>query len=200
VAAECGGRWNLCTAADAGGHRRAVFLLSHGSATHLLLNMNARMDWDTVNSGPKSLRVHRTGTCICHERRSARSTPHIAGEPCLAPDADAHVYFWHIRDSSLVPAADLDPQSGVFNAITVGAVALKVGFLAARLPYGHCGQCGRRWQHVAWNWRVWPFVWQSTAICLPAFRQDSSSAGRLLTSPSLCSRDSGAICSGSEIK
>ena len=30
---------------------------------------------------------------------------------------------------ALVPAGSIDPQSGVFNAITVGSVALKIGVL-----------------------------------------------------------------------
>jgi glutamate:GABA antiporter len=47
---------------------------------------------------------------------------------------------------SLVPAANLDPQSGVFNAITVGAVALRLGFLgviaAVLVTAGNAGGVG----------------------------------------------------------
>jgi amino acid transporter len=47
---------------------------------------------------------------------------------------------------ALVPAANLDPQSGVFNAITIGAVALKIGFLgvlaAILVTVGNTGGVG----------------------------------------------------------
>jgi amino acid transporter len=59
---------------------------------------------------------------------------------------------------SLVPAADLDPQSGVFSAITVGSVALKVGFLgmlaAILVTVGNAGGVGSTVAGIA---RV-PFV------------------------------------------
>jgi len=46
----------------------------------------------------------------------------------------------------LVPAGGIDPQSGVFNAITVGSVALKVGFLgilaAVLVTFGNAGGVG----------------------------------------------------------
>jgi len=47
---------------------------------------------------------------------------------------------------SLVPAANLDPQSGVFNAITVGSVTLRLGFLgvlaAILVTAGNAGGVG----------------------------------------------------------
>jgi amino acid transporter len=46
----------------------------------------------------------------------------------------------------LVPADSIDPQSGVFNAITVGTVALKIGFLgilaAILVTFGNAGGVG----------------------------------------------------------
>ena len=59
---------------------------------------------------------------------------------------------------SLVPAADLDPQSGVFHAITVGSIALRVGFLgmlaAILVTVGNAGGVGSTVAGIA---RV-PFV------------------------------------------
>jgi amino acid transporter len=59
---------------------------------------------------------------------------------------------------ALVPAADLDPKSGVFHAITVGSVALKVGFLgvlaAMLVTVGNAGGVGSTVAGIA---RV-PFV------------------------------------------
>jgi amino acid transporter len=59
---------------------------------------------------------------------------------------------------SLVPAADLDPQSGVFHAITIGSVALRVGFLgilaAMLVTVGNAGGVGSTVAGIA---RV-PFV------------------------------------------
>jgi len=59
---------------------------------------------------------------------------------------------------SLVPAPDLDPQSGVFHAITLGSVALRVGFvgvLAAMVAtVGNAGGVGSTVAGIA---RV-PFV------------------------------------------
>jgi amino acid transporter len=57
-----------------------------------------------------------------------------------------------------VPAANLDPQSGVFNAITVGSMALKLGFLgvvaAILVTVGNAGGVGSTVAGIA---RV-PFV------------------------------------------
>jgi amino acid transporter len=59
---------------------------------------------------------------------------------------------------ALVPAANLDPQSGVFSAITVGSMALRVGFLgvlaAVLVTVGNAGGVGSTVAGIA---RV-PFV------------------------------------------
>ena len=59
---------------------------------------------------------------------------------------------------ALLPAANVDPQSGVFSAITVGSVALKVGFLgilaAILVTVGNAGGVGSTVAGIA---RV-PFV------------------------------------------
>jgi glutamate:GABA antiporter len=59
---------------------------------------------------------------------------------------------------SLVPAADIDPKSGVFNAITVGSIGLKIGALgilaALLVSVGNAGGVGSTVAGIA---RV-PFV------------------------------------------
>jgi glutamate:GABA antiporter len=59
---------------------------------------------------------------------------------------------------TLVPAADLDPKSGVFHAITLGSVVLKVGFIgiiaAILVSFGNAGGVGSTVAGIA---RV-PFV------------------------------------------
>jgi glutamate:GABA antiporter len=59
---------------------------------------------------------------------------------------------------ALVPAADLDPQSGVFHAITIGSIALRIGFLgvlaAILVTVGNAGGVGSTVAGIA---RV-PFV------------------------------------------
>jgi len=59
---------------------------------------------------------------------------------------------------SLAPASDIDPQSGVFHAITLGSVALKLGFLgllaALLVSVGNAGGVGSTVAGIA---RV-PFV------------------------------------------
>ena len=73
-----------------------------------------------------------------------------------------HVLPCNLSDAAeveaLVPAADLDPQSGVFHAITVGSVALRVGALgilaAILVTVGNAGGVGSTVAGIA---RV-PFV------------------------------------------
>jgi len=59
---------------------------------------------------------------------------------------------------ALVPAGEIDPQSGVFHAITIGSVALKVGALgmlaAVLVTFGNAGGVGSTVAGIA---RV-PFV------------------------------------------
>jgi amino acid transporter len=76
--------------------------------------------------------------------------------------ASALIAFIYIAGTfavlALVPAADLDPQSGVFHAITIGSVALRIGFLgilaALLVTVGNAGGVGSTVAGIA---RV-PFV------------------------------------------
>ncbi len=139
----------------------AVLYLRHGSATHFTVaNMMPTWNWDTVNFWSQ-IAFAFTGlelvSAMSEEVRNPRRTL-----PRAVFGAGALIALMYIVGTfailSLVPAADLDPQSGVFNAITVGSVALKVGFLgvlaAILVTFGNAGGVGSTVAGIA---RV-PFV------------------------------------------
>jgi glutamate:GABA antiporter len=135
--------------------------LAHGSATHFTAaNMLPVWNWDTVNFWSQ-IAFAFTGlelvSAMSDEVREPRRTlPHaVFGSGAL-------IAFMYIAGTfailALVPAADLDPQSGVFHAITMGSVALRVGFLgvlaAILVTIGNAGGVGSTVAGIA---RV-PFV------------------------------------------
>ena len=139
----------------------ALVWLRHGSATHFTLhNMMPTWNWDTVNFWSQ-IAFAFTGlelvSAMSEEVRDPRRTL-----PRAVFGAGALIALMYIVGTfailSLVPAADLDPQSGVFHAITVGSVALKVGFLgvlaAILVTFGNAGGVGSTVAGIA---RV-PFV------------------------------------------
>jgi amino acid transporter len=139
----------------------ALVCFRHGSATHFTFsNMMPAWNWDTVNFWSQ-IAFAFTGlelvSAMSEEVRDPRRTL-----PRAVFGAGALIALMYIVGTfailSLVPAADLDPQSGVFNAITVGAVALKVGFLgmlaAILVTVGNAGGVGSTVAGIA---RV-PFV------------------------------------------
>ena len=139
----------------------AVVCWKHGSATHFTLgNMLPTWNWDTVNFWSQ-IAFAFTGlelvSAMSEEVRDPRRTL-----PRAVFGAGALIALMYIVGTfailSLVPAADLDPQSGVFHAITVGSVALKVGFLgvlaAILVTFGNAGGVGSTVAGIA---RV-PFV------------------------------------------
>jgi amino acid transporter len=117
-------------------------------------------NWDTVNFWSQ-IAFAFTGlelvSAMSEEVRDPRRTL-----PRAVFAAGALIALMYIAGTvailTLVPAADIDPQSGVFHAITVGAVALKVvalGVLAAVLvTVGNAGGVGSTVAGIA---RV-PFV------------------------------------------
>jgi hypothetical protein len=168
----------------------ALVCLRHGSATHFTVaNMMPTWNWDTVNFWSQ-IAFAFTGlelvSAMSEEVRDPRRTL-----PRAVFGAGALIALMYIAGTfailSLVPAAGIDPQSGVFNAITVGSVALKVGFSASLRP------CWSRWAtRAAWAAR-WPALracrlwWASIAIC----RRPSARfirAGRRRTFRSWCRR------------
>ena len=139
----------------------AIVCWKHGSATHFTVaNMLPTWNWDTVNFWSQ-IAFAFTGlelvSCMSEEVRDPRRTL-----PRAVFGAGALIALMYIVGTfailALVPAAGLDPQSGVFNAITVGSVALKLGFLgmlaAILVTAGNAGGVGSTVAGIA---RV-PFV------------------------------------------
>ncbi|HUI50663.1 MAG TPA: APC family permease [Terriglobales bacterium] len=133
----------------------------HGSATHFTwANMMPTWNWDTVNFWSQ-IAFAFTGlelvSAMSEEVRDPRRTL-----PRAVFGAGAMIAFMYIAGTfailALVPAADLDPKSGVFHAITIGSVALKLGFLgilaAVLVTVGNAGGVGSTVAGIA---RV-PFV------------------------------------------
>jgi glutamate:GABA antiporter len=132
-----------------------------GSATHFTVaNMMPTWNWSTVNFWSQ-IAFAFTGlelvSAMSEEVRDPRRTL-----PRAVFGAGALIALMYIAGTfailSLVPAPNLDPQSGVFNAITIGSVALRVGFLgilaAILVTAGNAGGVGSTVAGIA---RV-PFV------------------------------------------
>ncbi len=139
----------------------AIVCLRYGSATHFTLaNMMPTWNWDTVNFWSQ-IAFAFTGlelvSAMSEEVRDPRRTL-----PRAVFGAGALIALMYIAGTfailSLVPAANLDPQSGVFHAITIGSTALKLGFLgmlaAVLVTAGNAGGVGSTVAGIA---RV-PFV------------------------------------------
>jgi len=139
----------------------AVVCLRHGSVTHFTVaNMLPAWNWDTVNFWSQ-IAFAFTGlelvSAMSEEVRDPRRTL-----PRAVFGAGALIALMYIAGTfavlTLVPAADLDPQSGVFHAITVGSIALRIGFLgmlaAILVTVGNAGGVGSTVAGIA---RV-PFV------------------------------------------
>jgi len=133
----------------------------HGSATHFTMkNIMPAWNWDTVNFWSQ-IAFAFTGlelvSAMSEEVRDPRRTL-----PRAVFASGAMIAFMYIVGTfgilSLVPAADLDPKSGVFHAITLGSIALKVGFIgilaATLVSIGNAGGVGSTVAGIA---RV-PFV------------------------------------------
>ena len=127
----------------------ALVCLRHGSATHFTLsNMLPTWNWDTVNFWSQ-IAFAFTGlelvSAMSEEVRDPRRTL-----PRAVFGAGALIAIMYIAGTfailGLVPAADLDPQSGVFHAIAIGSAALKLSFLgilaAILVTAGNAGGVG----------------------------------------------------------
>jgi amino acid transporter len=139
----------------------ALVCWKHGSATQFTLkNMMPTWNWDTVNFWSQ-IAFAFTGlelvSAMSEEVRDPRRTL-----PRAVFGAGALIALMYIVGTfailALVPAAELDPQSGVFNAIAVGSIALKIGVLgilaAILVTVGNAGGVGSTVAGIA---RV-PFV------------------------------------------
>lgn len=132
-----------------------------GSATHFsVVNMMPTWNWDTVNFWSQ-IAFAFTGlelvSAMSEEVRDPRRTL-----PRAVFAAGALIAFMYIAGTfailALAPSGDLDPKSGVFHAITLGSVMLKLGFLgvlaAVLVTVGNAGGVGSTVAGIA---RV-PFV------------------------------------------
>jgi len=139
----------------------AVVCIHSGSATHFTVaNMMPTWNWDTVNFWSQ-IAFAFTGlelvSTMSEEVRDPRRTL-----PRAVFGAGALIALMYIAGTfavlALMPAANVDPQSGVFGAIAVGSLALRLGFLvilAATLAFaGNVGGVGSTVAGVA---RI-PFV------------------------------------------
>ncbi len=138
-----------------------IVSLRHGSMTQFTVhNMLPAWNWDTVNFWSQ-IAFAFTGlelvSAMSEEVRDPRRTL-----PRAVFGAGALIAFMYIAGTfavlALAPAPDLDPQSGVFHAITVGSIALRVGVLgilaAVLVTVGNAGGVGSTVAGIA---RV-PFV------------------------------------------
>lgn len=139
----------------------AIVCWKHGSVTHFTVaNMLPTWNWDTINFWSQ-IAFAFTGlelvSAMSEEVRDPRRTL-----PRAVFGAGALIALMYIVGTfavlALVPAAVLDPQSGVFHAITVGSIALRVGLLgmlaAILVTVGNAGGVGSTVAGIA---RV-PFV------------------------------------------
>jgi len=110
----------------------ALVAFRHGSATHFTWhNMMPAWNLDTINFWSQ-IAFAFTGlelvSAMSEEVRDPRRTL-----PRAVFGAGALIALMYICGTfailALLPAASVDPQSGVFSAITVGSVALKIGLL-----------------------------------------------------------------------
>lgn len=150
----------------------AIVAIRHGSATHFTLqNMMPAWNWQTINFW-SSIAFAFTGlelvSAMSEEVRDPQKTL-----PRAVFGAGALIALMYIAGTfailTLMPAASVDPQSGVFSAISLGSAALGVGFLgvfaAILVTAGNAGGVGSTVAGIA---RV-PFVVGIDRYLPPAF-------------------------------
>ncbi|HEX8711333.1 MAG TPA: APC family permease [Terracidiphilus sp.] len=126
-----------------------VLALRHGSITHFTLaDMLPTWNWDTVNFWSQ-IAFAFTGlelvSAMSEEVRDPRRTL-----PRAVFGAGALIALMYIAGTfavlALLPSGNVDPQSGVFQAIALGSDALKLGFLgilaAVLVTAGNAGGVG----------------------------------------------------------
>ncbi len=110
----------------------AIIVMRHGSVTHFTLrNMMPTWNWGTVNFWSQ-IAFAFTGlelvSAMSEEVRDPRRTL-----PRAVFGAGALIALMYIAGTfailALLPAQQIDPQSGVFGALSTGSVALGLGFL-----------------------------------------------------------------------
>ena len=139
----------------------ATMCVRYGSVTHFTLsNMLPVWNWDTINFWSQ-IAFAFTGlelvSAMSGEIRDPRRTL-----PRAALSAGALIALMYMIGTAsvlaIVPGADVDPKSGVFHAITVASITLKIGFVgvlaAILVTVGNAGGVGSTVAGIA---RV-PFV------------------------------------------
>ena len=139
----------------------AIMCVRYGSVTHFTWsNILPVWNWDTVNFWSQ-IAFAFTGlelvSTMSAEIRDPRRTL-----PRAALTAGALIALMYMIGTAavltVVPASEVDPKSGVFHAITVASIALKVGFIgvlaAVLVTVGNAGGVGSTVAGIA---RV-PFV------------------------------------------
>jgi len=139
----------------------AIVWMRHGSATHFTLhNMMPTWNWDTVNFWSQ-IAFAFTGlelvSAMSEEVRDPRRTL-----PRAVFGAGALIALMYIAGTfailALLPADNIDPQSGVFAALSSGSIILGLGFIgilaALLVTAGNAGGVGSTVAGIA---RV-PFV------------------------------------------
>ncbi len=110
----------------------AIVAVRHGSATHFTMqNMMPAWNWQTINFW-SSIAFAFTGlelvSAMSEEVRDPQKTL-----PRAVFGAGALIALMYIAGTvailTLMPADSVDPQSGVFSAISLGSAALGLGFL-----------------------------------------------------------------------
>ncbi len=126
----------------------AVYL-RHGSATHFTVaNTMPTWNWDTINFWSQ-IAFAFTGlelvSCMAEEVRDPRRTL-----PRAVFGSGASIVILYIVCTfavlMIVPASEIDPQSGVFHAVAVGSAAMRLGILgviaAILVTAGNAGGIG----------------------------------------------------------
>lgn len=138
-----------------------VSVAKFGTATHFTwANMMPTWNWDTVNFWSQ-IAFAFTGLELVATMSEEVRDPHKT-LPRAVLGSGVMIAVMYIIGTfailSIIPATSIDPQSGVFNAITVSSVALKIGALgviaALLVTVGNAGGVGSTVAGIA---RV-PFV------------------------------------------
>jgi glutamate:GABA antiporter len=126
-----------------------ILVRAHGSVSHFTVaNMMPHWNWGTVNFWPQiafAFTGLEIGSMMSEEVRDPRRT--FPRAIFASGGLIAVIYIvGTLAVLSLLPAADVDTKSGVFQAITAGSTVLKIGFvgiLAAMLvSVGNAGGVG----------------------------------------------------------
>jgi glutamate:GABA antiporter len=123
--------------------------MRHGTVTHFTLaNMKPQWNWDTVNFWSQIAFAFSGLELVSAMSQEIRNPQKTLPRAVLASGALIAVIYvlGTFAVLSIVPAADVDVKSGVFQAITQGTTALRIGFvgvLAALLvSVGNAGGVG----------------------------------------------------------